>query len=85
MTESNAMGTPVIAYDVPGLRDSVKNGVNRVLVEERTPAAMADSALDLLGDDARLHRMSNSALDYSRQFNWDNTASYFLKEIEALK
>ena len=31
MTESNAMGTPVVAYDVNGLKDSVVDGTNGIL------------------------------------------------------
>ena len=32
VTEANAMGTPAMAYDVPGLQDSVINGVTGKLV-----------------------------------------------------
>ena len=41
VTESNAMGTPVIAYDVHGLRDSVRQGENGILVREKTPEMLA--------------------------------------------
>ena len=30
VTESNAMGTPVVAYDVNGLKDSVVDGINGI-------------------------------------------------------
>jgi len=82
--ESNAMGTPVIAYDVHGLRDSVKDGENGLLVGENTPEALAHSAIEILNDGEQLLRLSNSALNFSRQFDWNNTANYFLKEIEEL-
>jgi glycosyltransferase involved in cell wall biosynthesis len=29
VTEANAMGTPVDGYDIPGLRDSISNGILR--------------------------------------------------------
>ncbi len=85
VTESNAMGTPVIAYDVNGLRDSVKNGQNGILVNDKNPESLAKLALELLNDKQRLRLLSANALEYSRQFDWDNTAEYFCTEIEKLK
>jgi glycosyltransferase involved in cell wall biosynthesis len=84
VTESNAMGTPVIAYDVNGLRDSVSEGRNGIIVNQNTPESMADSALGLLKDPQKIHELSISALDYSRQFSWDKTADYIQKLIESL-
>jgi glycosyltransferase involved in cell wall biosynthesis len=77
VTESNAMGTPAIAYNVPGLRDSVINKGTGVLVEENYPRELASSAIALLQDNALLAKYSNDALTFSRQFSWDNTASAF--------
>jgi Glycosyltransferase len=82
VTESNSMGTPVIAYDVNGLRDSVLDGRNGILVNDNTPEALAKSALELLTDKEILHRYSANALEYSRQFSWDKTADYFATQIE---
>jgi glycosyltransferase involved in cell wall biosynthesis len=82
VTESNAMGTPVIAYDVNGLRDSVIDGKNGILDKDRTPESLAISALSILNDTERLHRLSVEALEYSRQFSWDKTADYFSTQID---
>ena len=83
VTESNAMGTPVIAYDVNGLRDSVSEGENGIIVNQNTPESMADSALRILQDPQMIRELSASALDYSRQFSWDKTADYIQKLIES--
>ena len=37
VTESNAMGTPAVAYNVPGLRDSIRHGETGILVKENSP------------------------------------------------
>ena len=37
VTEANAMGTPVIAYDSPGLRDSVVDQKTGILVKDKSP------------------------------------------------
>jgi glycosyltransferase involved in cell wall biosynthesis len=77
VTESNAMGTPAIAYNVPGLRDSVRDGETGLLVKENTPCCLAHTAISLLKDQELLSKFSSNALAFSKQFSWDNTASAF--------
>jgi glycosyltransferase involved in cell wall biosynthesis len=77
VVESNAMGTPVIAYNVPGLRDSVRDRETGLLADENSPDSLAHSAIYLLKNTDFLTRLSTNALTYSRQFNWDYTANEF--------
>jgi glycosyltransferase involved in cell wall biosynthesis len=84
VTESNAMGTPVVAYDVNGLKDSVVDGTNGILDGEKTPESLARHVINLLSDSKKLHKLSLSALEHSRQFSWDKTANYFGEQIEGL-
>jgi glycosyltransferase involved in cell wall biosynthesis len=77
VTESNAVGTPVVAYDVPGLRDSVIDGETGILVRENSPESLASSAVYLLKNCSLLEQLSLTALSYSRQFSWDTTAKMF--------
>jgi glycosyltransferase involved in cell wall biosynthesis len=81
VTEANAMSTPAIGYDVPGLRDSIRHGETGITVIEKTPAAMAQQAISLLRDSVRLSEYSRKALEFSRQFSWDDTANLFEKVI----
>jgi glycosyltransferase involved in cell wall biosynthesis len=81
VTEANAMGTPAIGYRVPGLRDSIRHNETGITIMEKTPAAMAQQAISLLRDSDRLSRYSKNALDFSRQFSWDNTVNLFEKII----
>lgn len=83
VTESNAMGTPVIAYDVHGLRDSVKDGETGILVPN-SPVSMAEAAISLLNDTSRLKRLSENALEDSRSYSWDKTADEFDRVIRTL-
>jgi glycosyltransferase involved in cell wall biosynthesis len=80
VVESNAMGTPVIAYDVPGLRDSVQDGQTGILVKQKSPSSLAFSAISLLEDPVLLKRFSMNAIAFSKQFNWEKT-TYLFKEI----
>lgn len=84
VTESNAMGTPAVAYNVPGLRDSIRDGHTGILVGHNTPESLAESAIQLLNDKERLAKLSNEALKFSKNFSWDNTADAFDKIIKSL-
>jgi glycosyltransferase involved in cell wall biosynthesis len=79
VTEANAMGTPAIGYDVPGLRDSIRHGETGIIIKEKSPAAMAEEAISLLRDSNRLSRYSKNALEFSKQFSWDDTVNLFEK------
>jgi glycosyltransferase involved in cell wall biosynthesis len=75
------MGTPAIGYNVHGLRDSIRHGETGISIMEKTPAAMAKESILLLRDSERLSNYSKNALDYSRQFSWDNTVESFKKVL----
>jgi glycosyltransferase involved in cell wall biosynthesis len=78
------MGTPVVAYNVNGLRDSVVEDTNGIFTKRNDPDSLAESALKILNDKQTMNSLSNSALEYSRKFSWDNTADYFQQLIESL-
>ncbi len=72
--EAAAHGLPVVAYDVPGLRDSVVDGGTGVLCSP-TPAAMAAAACALLGDAERWRALSQAGPEWARRFSWEQTAN----------
>jgi glycosyltransferase involved in cell wall biosynthesis len=84
VTECNAMGTPCVAYNVSGLRDSVRSGETGLLVSENSPTGLADSAVHLLKNRELLAKLSQNALEYSRKFNWDASADVFDKIIRSV-
>jgi glycosyltransferase involved in cell wall biosynthesis len=73
--ESNALGTPVVATDAPGLRDSVDDGETGFLVPDGDVDAFARQIAALLSDDELGPRMSRTALEWSRRFDWDLAAN----------
>jgi len=81
VVESNAMGVPVIAYTVPGLVDSVQNGINGILISQNTPDEMARTAISLLNDIPQLKSLSETSIKYSKQFDWDATTQQFEKVL----
>jgi glycosyltransferase involved in cell wall biosynthesis len=72
--ESNALGTPVVATDAPGLRDSVRDGETGYLVPDGDVGAFAARIDGLLADDALWQGMATRALEWSRGFDWDRAA-----------
>ncbi len=80
--ESNSAGTPVVAADAPGLRDSVQDGETGILVETATAEAFAEAIGRLLMDDELAVRMSRDALAWSKRFDWDQAASEMATAIE---
>ncbi|MGZ7180475.1 MAG: glycosyltransferase family 4 protein [Halobacteriota archaeon] len=81
ITEANACGTPVVAYDICGHRDAIKDRETGLLTDPN-PEAMAKAALSLFTDANLRERLSNQALAWSREFSWDKTASSFLEIIK---
>ncbi len=83
VTEANALGTPAVAYDVPGLRDSVKQGKTGLLVDI-SPAALADAAVRLVQDRAGYGRMRDEAMVWGGECDWDKTADALLHRLESV-
>jgi len=86
--EVNAVGTPVVATDAPGLRDAVRHGETGLLVADGPAQAfverLAKRTGELLADDALAERLSQGALAWSRRFSWDATAERTAHAIEVL-
>jgi glycosyltransferase involved in cell wall biosynthesis len=80
--EANAMGTPALAYDVPGLRDSVRDKVTGWLVPPGNAlAAPLTSALEELTDPARQDLMAEQCRAWARAFSWDVTAERLARVV----
>ena len=80
--ESNALGTPVVATDADGLRDSVRDGETGFLVASRDVDGFRSRIGELLGNDALAIQMSERALAWSKNFDWDSAADAMAETIE---
>ena len=61
LMEAMAQGKPIVLTSVGGVREAVEDGVEGFLVPPRDPAALAERALTLIGDDALRERMGGHA------------------------
>jgi glycosyltransferase involved in cell wall biosynthesis len=82
VVEANVLGTPNVATDAPGLRDTVRDGETGYLVPEGDVQALASRAASLLDDDALAGRMSRAALSWSQRFDWDEAALAMERSLE---
>ena len=65
--EAAASGLPIVATDIRGCRQVVEHGVTGLLVEVRSPTALADALDQLLGDAATRSAMGTAALQRARR------------------
>jgi glycosyltransferase involved in cell wall biosynthesis len=80
--EAAACGTPAIASDSPGLRESVLHERTGLLVPHGDVNAMAGAMRRLASDSAEVERLGAGALAFARSFSWERTAGATLAHLE---
>jgi cellulose synthase/poly-beta-1,6-N-acetylglucosamine synthase-like glycosyltransferase/glycosyltransferase involved in cell wall biosynthesis/O-antigen/teichoic acid export membrane protein len=79
--EANACGTPTVAANVPGLRDSVQNPTTGFLVPHGNSNALADAVLEIIGNEKLRQEMGREATEWAKQFDWSKTSGTFFSII----
>lgn len=64
--EGMALGTPVVASGIGGLRDMISHGENGILYEAGNPQRLAE-ALRLLEDEALREHIAQGGMSYVRE------------------
>lgn len=72
--EAEACGTPVVASNSPGIRESVRDGETGFLVRHGDVAGMAAAFARLAGDPALVAAMGAKARVFAESFTWDRCA-----------
>jgi glycosyltransferase involved in cell wall biosynthesis len=80
--EAAACGTPALASDSPGLRESVQHGVTGYLVPHGDVPALADRMLALAADTSLVERLGHAARRFAEGLSWDSAAHATLAHIE---
>ena len=81
--EAAACGTPTVASDSPGLRDSVVDGQTGYLVPHGSVDALASRIGELLGSEESRVRMGTEARAFAERFSWDESARLMEQFLEA--
>ncbi|HEX7119641.1 MAG TPA: glycosyltransferase family 4 protein [Longimicrobiales bacterium] len=80
--EAAACGTPTVASDSPGLRDSVVDGETGFLVPHGDVAALADALDRVLSSGALRDRLGRGARAFAERFSWDRAAEATERHLE---
>ncbi|MGI8902143.1 MAG: flippase-like domain-containing protein [Solirubrobacteraceae bacterium] len=82
LTEAFAAGTPVVASDIAGYRDVVRDGVDGVLVAPGDAQALAETLRDLWEEPARRIAMARAAAADVARFAWPRVAAEVMSAYE---
>jgi glycosyltransferase involved in cell wall biosynthesis len=81
VTEANSQGTPAIAYDTDGLRDSVRNNITGYLCTSGDYDAMSALINKLLSNKKVYESFRIEAWQYSKQFTFKNSYDDFSQHL----
>jgi glycosyltransferase involved in cell wall biosynthesis len=73
--EYMAAGRPIIASDLPSIREVLADGHNALLVAAGNPQAITAAVRQLAGDPALGARLAAQALEDVREYTWDKRAA----------
>jgi glycosyltransferase involved in cell wall biosynthesis len=81
LLEAMAAGLPVVATDVTGAADVIRQGEEGLLVGPRDPAMLREALAEMVGDPARRRRMGEAARSrVCEAFRWEH---YWQRSIAA--
>lgn len=84
--ESSAMEVPVVASNVGGLPDAIRNGYSGLLVPPGNAAALADAVVTLLRNSSLRSRMGRHGREMvQREFEWADILDQWVRLYAALR
>jgi glycosyltransferase involved in cell wall biosynthesis len=82
--EAAACGTPALASDSPGLRESVRHEETGLLVPGDDPEALSAGLLRLARDPALVARLGRGGRAFAESLSWDAAAHQTADHLDAL-
>lgn len=79
--EAASAGTPTVAFKVPGVSESVENGLNGITVENGNRNAMSEAALEIL---RHPRKWWSTSVEVAKKYSWDKTAESWEKLIKEI-
>jgi glycosyltransferase involved in cell wall biosynthesis len=82
--EAGACGTPAVASDADGLRDSVRDGFTGLLFPYGDHRALAERLVRVLSDETLRNELSRNAVEWARTFTWENAARETMEIVDGI-
>lgn len=79
--EANAVGTPVVAYNVQGIKDSVKNGITGILVDKGDYKILGKNTIAIVTNTQEYSRFRRKCIEWAANFTWKKAQAQSLKLI----
>jgi len=79
--EYMASRRPIVASDLPALREVLRDGENAVLVEPDDPKALAERIKTVLDDSGLAKRISEQAYSEVSQYSWEERARRIVRFV----
>jgi phosphatidyl-myo-inositol alpha-mannosyltransferase len=80
LVEAMAAGLPVVAADIPGYREVIRDGVDGLLIPPSDPGAVAGAIRRILDDAELARRLAQAGRERAARYSWDVVAG----EVEAV-
>lgn len=78
LLEAMASGAPVVASRIPGYDETVRDGVDGILVRPGEPEALASALVGILADEPRRKALTVAGLERAREYAWPKVAQQTL-------
>ncbi len=82
--EANSVGTPVVAYNVPGCCDSIKHSVTGLLCPRGDVSCLSQSINSLFQNHGLYSSLSSQAKSWAHQFTWKKSTILSLELIDKI-
>jgi len=82
--EGLSAGKPIIASNVGGISDAIKDGKNGFLVEQKNVKQIEDTVLELLDNEDSKEMFSKNALETSKKYDWEIIGGEYEKIIRSV-
>lgn len=80
--ESASVGTPSVVYNIPGLRDVVKNGKTGIVVSVNSPQELAREALMLYMDKRKYKLFQKNGKKWVQSLRWEDVTKQSLSLLQ---
>ena len=84
VVEAGACGTPSLASDSPGLRDSVRHGETGYLVRHGDEQGLADRMLELAAEPSLVEQLGMAARRFAEAHTWERSAQATEQHLQAI-